>query len=46
MWAVQMAWIPFFAAGVVNGIGHFWGYRNLKVGCLTQYTSHRFLDWG
>jgi stearoyl-CoA desaturase (delta-9 desaturase) len=28
IWAVQMAWIPFWAAGVVNGIGHFWGYRN------------------
>jgi stearoyl-CoA desaturase (delta-9 desaturase) len=28
VWAVQMAWIPFFAAGVVNGIGHYWGYRN------------------
>jgi len=25
---VQMAWIPFWAAGVVNGIGHYWGYRN------------------
>ena len=28
IWAVQMLWIPFFAAGVVNGIGHFGGYRN------------------
>jgi stearoyl-CoA desaturase (delta-9 desaturase) len=28
VWAVQMIWIPFFAAGVINGIGHFWGYRN------------------
>jgi stearoyl-CoA desaturase (delta-9 desaturase) len=28
IWAVQMMWIPFFAAGVVNGIGHYWGYRN------------------
>ncbi len=26
--AVQIAWIPFWAAGVINGIGHFWGYRN------------------
>ncbi|HSD41790.1 MAG TPA: fatty acid desaturase [Burkholderiales bacterium] len=25
---VQIAWIPFWAAGVINGIGHFWGYRN------------------
>ena len=28
VWAVQMAWIPFFAAGVINGIGHRYGYRN------------------
>lgn len=28
IWAVQMIWIPFFAAGVINGIGHWWGYRN------------------
>ena len=28
VWAVQMAWIPVTAAGVINGIGHFWGYRN------------------
>lgn len=28
VWAVQMLWIPFYAAGVVNGIGHYWGYRN------------------
>jgi stearoyl-CoA desaturase (delta-9 desaturase) len=31
IWALQMAWIPLFAAGVVNGIGHFWGYRNFEV---------------
>ncbi|OGT47692.1 MAG: aminotransferase [Gammaproteobacteria bacterium RIFCSPHIGHO2_12_FULL_41_20] len=30
VWAVQMAWIPLFAAGVVNGIGHYWGYRNFE----------------
>lgn len=28
IWGVQMIWIPFWAAGVVNGIGHWWGYRN------------------
>jgi len=28
VWAIQMAWIPFWAAGVVNGLGHFVGYRN------------------
>ncbi len=31
IWAVQMAWIPLFAAGVINGIGHYWGYRNYEV---------------
>ncbi|MGE3317840.1 MAG: fatty acid desaturase [Candidatus Berkiella sp.] len=30
IWALQMAWIPFWAAGVVNGVGHFWGYRNFE----------------
>ena len=30
IWAVQMMWIPFFAAGVINGIGHWWGYRNFE----------------
>jgi stearoyl-CoA desaturase (delta-9 desaturase) len=28
IWLIQMAWIPFWAAGVVNGLGHHWGYRN------------------
>jgi stearoyl-CoA desaturase (Delta-9 desaturase) len=30
VWAVQMAWIPITAAGVINGIGHYWGYRNFE----------------
>ena len=30
IWAIQMLWIPFWAAGVVNGIGHWWGYRNYR----------------
>jgi stearoyl-CoA desaturase (delta-9 desaturase) len=30
VWATQMAWIPIWAAGVINGIGHFWGYRNFE----------------
>lgn len=30
IWALQMMWIPFHAAGVVNGIGHYWGYRNFE----------------
>ncbi len=31
VWAVQMAWTPIMAAGIVNGAGHFWGYRNFEV---------------
>ncbi len=30
IWAFQLLWIPVFAAGVINGIGHFWGYRNYE----------------
>ncbi len=30
LWAVQMLWIPFWAAGVINGLGHYWGYRNFE----------------
>ncbi len=30
IWAVQMMWIPLFAAGIINGIGHYWGYRNFE----------------
>ena len=30
IWAAQMVWIPFWAAGVINGLGHFWGYRNFN----------------
>lgn len=32
IWAVQAMWIPFFAAGVINGAGHFFGYRNYETG--------------
>lgn len=28
VWAIQMLWIPITAAGIINGIGHYWGYRN------------------
>jgi stearoyl-CoA desaturase (delta-9 desaturase) len=31
VYAVQMVWIPFWAAGVINGMGHYWGYRNFPV---------------
>ena len=30
VWAVQMMWIPVTAAGIINGIGHYWGYRNFE----------------
>ncbi|EEG09610.1 DesA family fatty acid desaturase [Pseudogulbenkiania ferrooxidans] len=42
MWAVQMIWIPFFAAGVVNGIGHNWGYRNFA----PNDASRNVVPWG
>jgi stearoyl-CoA desaturase (delta-9 desaturase) len=42
IWAVQMLWIPFFAAGVINGIGHFWGYRNFAC----EDTSTNIVPWG
>ncbi len=42
VWAVQMFWIPFWAAGVVNGIGHFWGYRNYD--CADASTN--VFPWG
>lgn len=42
VWAVQMAWIPFWAAGVVNGIGHWWGYRNYA----SPDTSTNVIPWG
>jgi stearoyl-CoA desaturase (Delta-9 desaturase) len=42
MWAVQMMWIPFLAAGVINGIGHYWGYRNFQ----SEDASTNVLPWG
>lgn len=30
VWAVQMIWIPITAAGIINGLGHWWGYRNFE----------------
>ncbi|MDP3616148.1 MAG: fatty acid desaturase, partial [Rubrivivax sp.] len=30
VWAVQMVWIPWWATGIINGVGHFWGYRNFE----------------
>lgn len=42
VWAVQMIWIPFFAAGVINGLGHWWGYRNYE----TDDASTNIFPWG
>ena len=42
VWAVQMMWIPFFAAGVINGLGHYWGYRNFQPGDA----STNIVPWG
>lgn len=41
VWAVQMLWIPFWAAGVVNGLGHWWGYRNGE----TRDRSRNLVPW-
>ncbi|WWW36090.1 fatty acid desaturase [Stenotrophomonas rhizophila] len=41
LWAIQMAWIPFWAAGVVNGPGHWWGYRNFE----SADTSTNLTPW-
>jgi len=38
----QIVWIPFWAAGVINGIGHFWGYRNWS----TEDASTNMIPWG
>jgi stearoyl-CoA desaturase (delta-9 desaturase) len=42
IWACQMIWIPFWAAGVVNGLGHWWGYRNFE----SNDTSTNLTPWG
>ena len=42
VWAVQMMWIPVTAAGIINGIGHFWGYRNFN----SKDASTNILPWG
>ena len=42
IWGVQMIWIPFWAAGVVNGVGHWWGYRNGE----TKDRSRNIVPWG
>jgi len=42
VWGVQMAWTPFFAAGIINGVGHYFGYRNFE--CPDE--ARNVLPWG
>lgn len=42
IWAVQMAWIPVTAAGIINGLGHYWGYRNFDA----DDASTNISPWG
>jgi stearoyl-CoA desaturase (delta-9 desaturase) len=42
IWATQIAWIPFWAAGVINGVGHFFGYRSYGV----ADASTNIIPWG
>jgi len=42
IFVVQMIWIPFWAAGVINGAGHYWGYRNYPV----ENASTNIVPWG
>ena len=42
MWAIQMIWIPVTAAGIINGVGHFWGYRNFEC----EDASTNIVPWG
>ena len=42
VWLVQMLWIPLWAAGVINGIGHYWGYKN----GVTKDHSKNIVPWG
>jgi len=42
VWAVQMLWIPITAAGIINGLGHWWGYRNFEAADASTNIS----PWG
>jgi stearoyl-CoA desaturase (Delta-9 desaturase) len=42
VWAIQMTWIPWWATGVINGIGHWWGYRNFESADASRNVS----PWG
>jgi stearoyl-CoA desaturase (delta-9 desaturase) len=42
VWGIQMIWIPFWAAGVINGVGHWFGYKNGD----TRDQSKNIVPWG
>ncbi len=42
IWGIQMLWIPFWAAGVINGVGHYFGYRNFE----SEDASTNIFPWG
>ena len=42
IWGIQMIWIPFWAAGVINGLAHWWGYRNYQ----TRDTARNLIPFG
>ncbi len=42
IWAVQMMWAPVMAAGIINGVGHYWGYRNFQA----EDASRNIVPWG
>lgn len=42
IWAIQMMWAPVMAAGIINGVGHYWGYRNFQA----EDASRNIVPWG
>ena len=44
IWAIQMVWIPWWATGVINGLGHYWGYRNFSP--IPDDMSTNVSPWG
>jgi stearoyl-CoA desaturase (delta-9 desaturase) len=42
VWAIQMLWIPLHAAGIINGVGHYWGYRNFEC----KDAARNIIPWG
>ena len=42
IWAIQMVWIPLHAAGIINGIAHWWGYRNFE----NPDQARNLIPWG